>query len=698
MMRTININLKHKKMTKYYRFLALLLYLNSNISFGQDFFEVPSTSGLIEIKLYPMENVATGTPTLVTFGIPFTRGSLLPSELSKIRLLPTPASNTEITVYVSQVTPWRHLTNTVVDNQSVRIVKIQMQHTFSVSYPNFETVYVQYGISNRTNTITNFVNPKTAWHIANTENFLQADNIMEPDVYAVLPKQYLCNGALKLSRMKPLSNTIPATRENPSTVESLVDVNYSKYDHAQHNFFYSIINEDSPLVSNVNKCNYKTDSEPWLYDRVAAIYNLYMRNGSIKVLREAVRNAQFYKNKLYNATTTPASAIGAFSLKNPDPTAYIGNNGAMYSYNEGLMYTYWLTGDDDMYNPIQWVVNAYEANNPPTRWATNAGSWTERFTSFRLHANIIAYEVTGNASYKNALLSQSEDLIWHQNGADGAIPANRVDGGLYHYGAQHGDGTANELVASSWMSNLFVAPMVRLFAIGENVSTANFVRRLGVFEIAALKLDANHSYTSDNPNALWYSDYMVKLNGASDERSSSDIEHSMDIASLLSWSAYFSIITNGTVDNTFVAAANNAYKSYLVGVNYWIRPTANSSGFTAYRVAPWRKYNWEYYSSASFSQIMTTIPNSYLPINDFELENSFAIAPNPILDKLQIINKERKAISISIFNVLGNKIFESPESINDNIDIDLSNLSSGIYIANIITNSGGLESFKILKK
>jgi hypothetical protein len=687
-------------MIKQYYFLILFLLFNSNISIAQDFFETPLSSGLIEVKLYPMENVTTGVSKLVTFGVPFTRGSLLPSQISKIRVLPTATSNTEIPAYVSQVTPWRHLTNTAIDNQSARVVKIQIQHTFSVSYPNYETIYIQYGTSNRTNNVTSFTNPKTAWHVSNSGEFLTADNIMEPDVYAVLPKQYLCNGALKLSRMKPISNSVPATREDPATVEAMTDVNYSKYDRAQHNFFYSIINEDSPLVTTANKCNYKTDFDTWLYDRASTMYNLYMRNGSIKVLREAVRNTQFYKTKLYNNTTTPAGAVGVFSLKVPDPSGYIGNNGAMYSYNECLMYTYWLTADDDMYNPIEWVVNAYEVNNPPTRWSPTSGegTWTERFTSFRLHANIIAYEVTGNMAYKNALLSQSEDLFWHQNGAGGILPTNRIDGGLYHYGSQHGDGTVNELVASSWMSNLFVSPMVRLYAIGENISTANFVKRLGTFEIAALKQDTNHLYTSDNPNALWYSDYMVKINGASDERNSSDIEHSLDVASVLSWSAYFSKITNGTVDNALVNAANNAYKSYLVGINYWIRPAANTSGFTAYRVAPWRKYNWEFYPSASFSHIMTSIPNSYLPTESFELENSFAIAPNPVVDKLQIINKERKDIAISIFNLLGTKVFEKENYTNENIEIDLSNLSSGIYVVNMKSDKGIIESYKVIKK
>ena len=89
----------------------------------------------------------------------------------------------------------------------------------------------------------------------------------------MLSKEYLSNGALKLSRLRPFNNEIPLTRENPSIVETTTYPNYEAFDHSQLNFFFSIINEDDPLVTESNKCLFKTDSEPWLYDRATAIYN-----------------------------------------------------------------------------------------------------------------------------------------------------------------------------------------------------------------------------------------------------------------------------------------------------------------------------------------------------------------------------------------------------------------------------------------
>src|SRR5690606_25671777 len=130
-----------------------------------------------------------------------------------------------------------------------------------------------------------------------------------------------------------------------------------------------IINEDDPLVTAPNQNPYKTDSEPWLYDRSSAMYMLYLRTGSFKALREAVRSTDFYKTKLYDASATPARAIGLFKLKNPDPNGWPGGNGAMYSNNESLAYSYWLTGDNDVYTYIPLVVQAHETHDEPTRWS-----------------------------------------------------------------------------------------------------------------------------------------------------------------------------------------------------------------------------------------------------------------------------------------------------------------------------------------
>src|SRR5262249_16512395 len=162
---------------------------------------------------------------------------------------------------------------------------------------------------------------------------------------------------------------------------------------------------------------------------------------------EAVRSTDFYADHL--------NASGFFTLKPGD---------AKYAYNEPLAYAYWLLGDNRMFAPISTVVGAHSGT--ASRWNPNLNFWTDRHVGYKLLDNESAYEVTGNATFKTSVQTIVGDLIWHQNGADGQLPANRIDGGLYHIGQQHDAsevGDPNVIIASSWMSALVVDPMVRAY-------------------------------------------------------------------------------------------------------------------------------------------------------------------------------------------------------------------------------------------
>jgi Bacterial Ig domain/Putative binding domain, N-terminal len=576
--------------------LALACVLAPAVAHAVDPFQAPvQTSGTVAVKLYPTEGVATGVARRVTFGVPFTRGSLTTANVAKVRVL---KGGVEIPAYVHAIAPWRHVSNPAIDGQSVRVVRIQINYTFAAAYPASETITVEWGLTPRTQDVPTFVDPRTAWHLVNAGSFVAADNVYEPDVYAVLPPSVLSQGVLRPGRALPVDPSVTEARSNPSVMDATEHwPGFREQEHAAKNNFYSVINEDDPAVTPANRCPYKTDSESWLYDRPATMFVLYMRTGFLKPLREAVRNAQFYKDRLWPDTTTPARAIGLFKLKTPDPTTWAGGNGAMYSTNESLAYTYWLTGDDAVLPHIRWVVTAHETNDEPTRWTPSLVTWTERHTAFRLLANTIGYEVFGDAAYRANVISQSDDFIWHQNGAGGQLPAGRVDGGLYHDGAQHGDGDG--LVASSWMSALTVDAMVRAYAVRETASIAQFVLRMGNFERVATKVDSIHAYDTYE-GSLAYPDYMMAVDGSSNERDGSEVEHGLDTAVTVAWAAYFGELL-GTPDPSLVPLVDSLYDTYDIGVNYWIRPTGPPAGNTAFRVSPWRKWGWEHRISASLS-------------------------------------------------------------------------------------------------
>ncbi|WP_164821292.1 Ig-like domain-containing protein [Paenibacillus koleovorans] len=613
--------------------VALLATLFPTITSAavQSFYAPAESSGSVSVKLYPMENVTSGQTKLVTFGVPFPRGSITPANVSKIRVL---KGGVEIPAYVEMQTPWRHITNNSIDGASVRVARIQIQNTFTSVYPNFETITVEWGTTTRTQNIATLTNPRSAWHQVTSGTFVSADNVYEPDVYAVLPKDFLAKGVLKATRMTAFDSSVPETLSNPTTMDATEHwPGYTEREHAMKNNFFSLINEDDPLVIPGNsgsgyQSDYKTNFDPWLYDRAATMYTLYMQNGSLKALREATRATDFYKGKLYPSTQTPARAIGLFTLKNPNPNGWAGGNGAMYSYNESLAYNYWLTGDNEMLTWIPLIVTAHETNDEPTRWTSSLVTWTERHTAFRLLANLIAYEVTGNSTYKTNVQTQTDDFIWHQNGAGGVLPSGRIDGGLYHYGSQHGDGVSGDLVASSWMSVLTQDAMIRAYAFTEDSNIANFIKRMGTFLNTASKADAYHMYDTYT-GTLRYPDYMMKYDGTTDasngERGSSSnpyggttIEHNLDVSGALLWADYFNQLTGGSPNTTWKNTISDLYFGYDIGVNYWIRPTGPSAaGKTAYRVTPNRKWGWEHRTTGSWSwlasQILTSSPSDTTP-------------------------------------------------------------------------------------
>ena len=73
------------------------------------------------------------------------------------------------------------------------------------------------------------------------------------------------------------------------------------------------------------------------------------------------------------------------------------------------------------------------------------------------------------------------------------MPANRVDGGLWKYGGQEGNGPSGNLLVSFWQTPFVIDPMVRAYALTDNIEIAHFIRRTG----NALKF-AGKSYTPTN--------------------------------------------------------------------------------------------------------------------------------------------------------------------------------------------------------
>ena len=90
------------------------------------------------------------------------------------------------------------------------------------------------------------------------------------------------------------------------------------------------------------------------------------------------------------------------------------------------------------------------------------------------------------------------------------------------------------------------------------------------------------------------------------------------------------------------------------------------------------------------------VMNSLVSINDIKNE-PFDIYPNPVADLLNITGNLNNVERISLINVVGK--IEKYLTLNSttNISVDLKDLSSGLYMLQIIDFNGTINTFRIAK-
>jgi hypothetical protein len=574
------------------------------------FFSPPRTTGSLEVALHPTEAVGLGTPVLVTFGVPLPRGSLSAAQLNSVRVL---KGGTEIPAHVDQMTPWRHATNPSLDGTSVRVMRIQIRNSFAARAP--EPVTVQWGGPARARDVAELVDARTAWHrvtdgstATGGPTFGAAHNVFEPDVYAVLPKAWLVSSGLR-AQSAALADSIGPNRVNPATVPASFP-GYAEADQAQVNWFYTVINEDDPLTgaaTDSNTNSFLTADEPWLYDRGSVLHLGYLRSGFPRFLREAVRNTEFYRTRLW----TPADCgngrcVGSFRLKNPDAAASWHDQ--KYSYNESLALTHWLTGDTQVLPHIEHVVKVYDdvANR------VNASFYTERHIGLKLMAHTVAYEMTGKPEYRDGMLAVLNALRADQTSPSDGGPA---DGGIWHTIQSHEGAGGALAITSPWMSALVADAVARLYLVTESPTAAQLLIGLGNHECG---VGSYMTTIRDGVNPLAQQSggvhqrlphYLATRDGLGYEGEFDpwgNMEHAPEVAAVAAWGVYFAGLTGDTATEARLrTCANQLYTAFSHVITYWTRPQApTGSNQDAYRNTPPRKYPWWYKNSGSFGWAM----------------------------------------------------------------------------------------------
>jgi hypothetical protein len=512
----------------------------------------------------------------------------------------------------------------------VRVAQVQFAYAFQAAFPASETIAVSWGGAARTLDVPAAQDPHAAWHAVTTGSFGASDGVVEPDVYAVLPRDWLARGALTATRLSPFDPSNGESRDDPATNDAMLHwPEFQESERAFKNNFYTVLNQDDPLVQDnyavvppeINLNHYRgphpnpaeyNPREPWLYDRAATMFVLYFRSGSFTALREAVRAAQYY--------AVHVDPQGFFDIPGSDGVVPPGDT--KYSYTESPAYAYWTTGDAGMLPVIDRVASAHDSFVHV--WTPQRNFWTERHAAFKLLAKVVAYEVRGGNARRDEVAQILADYRLHQNGSNGQVPFPPVyvDGGLYHTGVQHDyDFPPDSYGASSWMSALLVNAATRAYATGEDAATAQFLVRLGNFLRAAVIVTTDHPCDDpieQRPLPLAVPRYTVLIDGSTGQNEFEDIEHALDVGSQLAWTRWFTE-SLGSDGDVLAQSARDLYASYDTCANFWIRPTAPAAaGKAAFRVSPPRKWAWEHRISGGFAFALSEIDANTIFNDGFE--------------------------------------------------------------------------------
>lgn len=88
---------------------------------------------------------------------------------------------------------------------------------------------------------------------------------------------------------------------------------------------------------------------------------------------------------------------------------------------------------------------------------------------------------------------------------------------------------------------------------------------------------------------------------------------------------------------------------------------------------------------------------SLLSVNERSLKETVNLYPNPTNDKFEINNNSQSAVSVNIYNILGNRVIASEASRLKKQSFSLANLNSGVYLVELKSDNQKLVK-KLIKR
>ena len=100
--------------------------------------------------------------------------------------------------------------------------------------------------------------------------------------------------------------------------------------------------------------------------------------------------------------------------------------------------------------------------------------------------------------------------------------------------------------------------------------------------------------------------------------------------------------------------------------------------------------SYNFTDSVGFSKVTASSENARLTIETETLNDFVRVYPNPTTDILVIVSKTPQ--KATLFNITGQKVLES-----NAIELNVTNLPSGVYLLNLQNNQNQISTFRIIK-
>lgn len=523
----------------------------------QGFFPPMQPQGKLQLTLMPHPR-ATGRVVVLGLGLPFPPGYLTDAK----NLALTDRTGQEMPIHVKVLARWQQ---PVPGAPSIRAVLIQFRDYMATRLPRHYTVH--WGRPRRQNLARGW--PARKDWLPVTDGSYPPGVVYDPPAWALLPPAWLGKALLK-GRLSPagsqpgfawldraMANYFGHTIGQPSL---------SKYDQAQKNSRQRF------------RLDYQKKYEPWLYDRAATQFVLYLRTGKLAPLRAAHRSAQYYASQV--------APDGKFALLGPRRGVDL-----KYASQEGLTLDYFFTGDQKLLEASARLVKALDSWDPD--YSPQRTFWTERHLGMGLLTAVAAYEMTGDPQ----MLARARHLFAVGYGMQIQPPPGAPrDGCLIHDARQHGQKYGGWF-CSPWMSVLFVDAALRYYIVSADPRVPQSILLLGGFMVK----HGTYRFTVGKGNkrrtfTLPY--YMASSDKQTGKYIHDDKMHALDTSKILAAAYYFA---------GKLGLPRTEYKrlfNELMQTAQWPIPPVAYGRKPSYINVPPRRFNWWFRTTGDLSWLM----------------------------------------------------------------------------------------------